>query len=296
LRLLLALFIDDASTSKTAFIKLYYAGKIRAPWESRYFDEELEEDLQKKEQAERENYEQEAAYHPGRCSNYDISAYPKIQPEEFRTDYLFLEWIRQASNVSPLFRKELGAVLWTNIHLEYQSGCPISEDAWQYLPPMLIERPVIHRSIKSLCIKLEFKNEIPWENVNDFEAWCNYISKTLKLEKFQLGLWIDEEEICQLSMGEGRFSPLLELRKLPVSKEFHIDWAIDTKGAPHRFNQWPENYEAREIYIDGLKAEWEPILRQSILPDTLRVIKESEEEKYLKSRRQLRSSKDIPEE
>jgi hypothetical protein len=77
--------------------------------------------------------EQYDTNHPGRNSCYDLTvmAHRENVTEWFsdKTDYLFIEWVRQASNVSPLFRKELGDVFWTNIHLRTSS--PDSDSTWQ---------------------------------------------------------------------------------------------------------------------------------------------------------------------
>lgn len=146
---------------------------------------------------------------------------------------------------------------------------------------------------------LNFDDDEPWEDGGDFEALCDYLSRTLKLDNIFVAFRIKEEEISQFSLCEGRFASLLWFKKIHVNKGFDLFCDIDTDGVTHSFND-PEYDDdddaARDEYTDGLQAQWEPILRQSILPDTLRVIEESEQEKYLKSRRPLRSSKDIPEE
>jgi hypothetical protein len=58
---------------------------------------------------------------PNRNTHYTITAYTtrntdQVAHEDMR-DYLFVEWIRQASNVSTLFRKELGDEMWANVEV-----------------------------------------------------------------------------------------------------------------------------------------------------------------------------------
>ena len=138
--------------------------------------------------------------HPARSTRYEIEAYPL--KEDCTIDYLSIEGTRQASNVSTLFRKELGDVFWTRVDLQTCAG---TRDIWQ-LPPFLRERTAIHNSIKSLRVFLKFNHKsTPWDSADDFQVWCAYISETLKLETLQIDFGIDEEDLNQLSLSEQRF-------------------------------------------------------------------------------------------
>ena len=64
--------------------------------------------------------------HPHRHPSYKIKSFVHKHPSVCKwlhdnTDYLFLEWIRTTSNVSPQFRRELGEVFWTRVspHIQW---------------------------------------------------------------------------------------------------------------------------------------------------------------------------------
>lgn len=283
-----------------------FFASLRLPkWTSRSLDTELEDSssededdaeseeiLAKREQMERERHEHRNANHPGRSSRYKLTVNPYIGTQH---RYQLVEWIRQASNVSVLFRKELGDVLWTRTELSTNGG---PSDMWQ-LVHILTERPAIRKGIKSLVIELDFLHEMPWKEAAAFETWCDCLSRNLRLERLHVWFKIREEDINRFSSGEGPFAPLVGFRKLHVSESFSMAWSINTEGVPHSFNE-PYDYEydekdedARIRYIDALRAQWKPILREVLLPDTLRRKELSEQEMYMKFRQQQPTSKDI---
>jgi len=146
-RLLLWPFFIYDSTSKVSFVQLFFEEKDREDsivWQlvedyetplsrlnSNDEDDDVHGEFFKKDmQIAKECHQHKLANHPGRSSRYDFksTAYREGSQYPRKRDHQFIEWIRQASNVSPLFRKELGDVFWTHIKL---SG-PIYRDSHDF--------------------------------------------------------------------------------------------------------------------------------------------------------------------
>jgi len=165
-------------------------------------DEESEE-----EKAERKLWamrlDHHLKHHPDRTCPYELIAHTakEIAAEPLRNnrDYLFIEWVRQASNISNLFRSELGGEFWSNINL-------VVRDI-KGLPAFLKERLAIHKSIKSLHLELDFEDgHSPWESAAKFKAWLAYVTKALKLDHLDIWCGVGEKEVAQFGSGKGRFS------------------------------------------------------------------------------------------
>jgi hypothetical protein len=228
-RLLLGPFYTYDSRTKRSSIKIYFKSKLDPAivnsWDigGGQFDESEEAAKTRRQRSEHRN-----ATHPLRKSYYEFKTYtPKEDFKQFcdNRDYLLVEWLRQASNVSCLFRKELGDAFWTNIDLQMNED---ESNIWPILP-MLKERPAIHGHIKSLSITLSFSNNsTPWETEKDFEVWCNYLGGILQLDEFHISLQVDERDFQGFVLGKDRFSTLGLLKKLQVTGSFNLGCCIGT--------------------------------------------------------------------
>jgi hypothetical protein len=114
----------------------------------------------------------------------------------------------------------------------------------------------------------------------------------LQLETLLVHFSIDERDLEIFSRGLGCCSALAELRKLRVTKDVQIGGSINTRNVAHDFNNSDdlEDYSAftrRLEYEYGLWAKYEPLIRELIFPDTLRVAYKSDMEEYLSSRSSL---------
>jgi hypothetical protein len=136
------------------------------------------------ESEQRELTEHVQKSHPNRNIHYEITAYPKrdaiqVSNEDMR-DYLFIEWIRQASNVSTQFRKEFGDELWSNTKVQSQAD-------WWHFVDFLKEHPAVHKGIKTLHLQLYFEDylcsEKSPENLEDLLA---YMETTLTLDSLRI--------------------------------------------------------------------------------------------------------------
>lgn len=217
--------------------------------------------------------------HPSRNIHYKITAYPKrdaiqVSNEDMR-DYLFIEWIRQASNVGTQFRKELGDELWSNTKVQSQAD-------WWHFVDFLKEHPAVHKGIKTLHLQLYFEDYLCSEkSPENLEVLLAYLEKTLTLDSLLIWFCVKEREIAQLVAGEGRFSYLHGFRKLRVLKSFEIYGLIDS------FKD-DQDFGAEE---DPLWDKWKPAVLELLMPDTLRdAPAQSEIEKYLTARLPIATS------
>ena len=169
-----------------------------------------------KRQATRQRLErrrqQQKELHPTRNHSYEFHFDVRNHRSSYQymadnTDYIFLEWIRQASNVSCLFRQELGEALWSRVTI--MSNCDDS-DIWA-LPAFLDDLPATHTGIKALHMSISLKNMDDFHdekksiqsNSKNFEAWCSCIATALKLETLSLSITIQENKLSKISRGKG---------------------------------------------------------------------------------------------
>jgi hypothetical protein len=194
-------------------------------------------------------------------------------------DHLYMEWIRQASNVNTLFRKELADVFWTHTMIIIGDK---NANTRQFVP-FLEERPAIHKSIKVLEFDFNFESgAAPWTNEEEFEVWLTGLS-ALTLGHLYICFNIDGEEMTEFGTGGGRFSYLRQLSTLRVMKSFEVYCYIDTRKTFHDidFNR----YSDRVSYREDLWDKWKPEVLEWMMPDTLRqTLPQSEMEKYLSAR------------
>lgn len=98
---------------------------------------------------------------------------------------------------------------------------------------MLEERPLIHKSIKSLDLKLELdKPQTLFGQLRDFEHWCKYIAEHLELNSLTFTLDLMERDLRLVTASPGgTFSLLGACSDIPVKKEFDVHMQI-TKWSP----------------------------------------------------------------
>lgn len=87
------------------------------------------------------------------------------------------------------------------------------------LQPFLEERPAIHSGIRSLHLCLDREERF---FSDQFTSIFTYPSEVLLLEDFYLRLTIQEPEIQQLILGEGKFENVSASSKLKVTKKFDL--------------------------------------------------------------------------
>jgi hypothetical protein len=246
---------------------------------------------------EAEYYKEETSWrhrvtpHPSRTGDYELSVYPRREQAarhdyDDNKDWLFIEWIRQASNVSLQFRKELGDVFWTRTSIRSANLCDEST-IWR-LPEFLNERPAIHSGVKYLDLWIDCYDYAISLCSERFDSWCEYISITLKLEKLVFFITVEKENVKPLSLGQGMFTCLVSSRKLHVTRSFEVCVSIleDPESDP-------EGTESKELY--ELARKYQPQVQELMMPDTLRR-SPAEMELYLQSREQYhrRSPSPIP--
>ena len=162
--------------------------------------------------------------HPDRKGHYNIqcSAFREYgQPGTYRgigdMDYIYLEWLRNAWNVSTRFREELCSIFWSRVGLHRVSLDGSDNGRDTSLLAILEARPAIHKGIKYL--HLQWDAEYGGDLGNGFEEWCKSISKTLELETLELEVKVNQGDLQQLCSTHGKFkssmlSDIFEYRKI----------------------------------------------------------------------------------
>ena len=155
--------------------------------------------------------------HPGRRSPYKLRIWAhrdNLRWCQDNHDYILVDWIRQASNVSAEFRAELGNLIWANVEMstDWQSG-----DIW-HLPRLVEERPTASLGIKSInmSLDLECSTHLNWDSA-EFYDWCSEISQTLEVETLKFFITIKEDVLPSLGNFHGSFFGLTAARSLRVT-------------------------------------------------------------------------------
>jgi len=232
--------------------------------------------------------------HPNRRSPYNLTASPcrdgfkrdlnmLMHPEDDRFiehldprhDWLYLEWLRKASNVSTHFRLELAQVLWSNTRIRVGGE---AEEHW-LLPDFLRERPAVRSGIKELDLSLSLyrldETNPLLDDKHNFVWWCDAVSKLVKPDIISIDLVVRDEDLGQIGSGAGYYSTLSASRKLQVTKDFRVTMFImgfeDLEGIGEE--------KTEEKYI--------ALIREIMLPDCLRkgqLEMETEKDEYIRSR------------
>lgn len=189
-------------------------------------------------------------------------------------DWVFLEWIRQASHVSTSFRHELGQVLWANTVI-FAKG---EEDNHYTIEYFLKERPWVLQGIKGLGINLKIEKG---EDINErgfFDGWCDYIAKSLNLTSAWFNIHISERDLKQFVEGnESGLDGLAATSKLRVSQYFDVTLERVYDDSDDYYNDvedWDEQLE-----------EYQAVVLEHMMPFSLRSqTPETEEQRYLQTR------------
>ncbi|XMA19369.1 hypothetical protein WAI453_012160 [Rhynchosporium graminicola] len=230
--------------------------------------------------------------HPERSYPYRCNAQVemlRLDPSRIDTDWLMIEHVRQLSNVSTQFRHELGSVIWTSIHLEID-GSDYSATSQSFFA-FLKERPAIHRSIKSIHIKLNCIDQ-GYYNLAHISRWCEYLNGKVELASLSIDLIAERKDLEHLVLGGGPLSHLLSVRNLTVTSEFKLmAYVCETKltrvGALYE-----ENRTDYVHYLMGLQRRFREPIRQVLMPNTIRQSRLATKnmEEYRKARNTRHSS------
>jgi hypothetical protein len=257
------------------FPKILSAQKL-AEKKARYYKREAERDHDK-------------APHPTRTQNYSISREFDVMKYgnslRGEIDWLFLDFVRNLSNVSCGMRKEIMNVVWNRRAI---TEC-FDLDALRWdntdcaQKAFLKDRPSIWAGIKRIKTEIDrycdfWPKSIDEQKAEAFGQMCDFVSKSLKLESFEFTLQIREDNVAELSKGVGSLAFLKKLRILNVAKNFdlHLHFYISFTG----------NDQEDGEYQDELTRKYHPLIFDLLQPDTLRLYSgpTTREESYLQSR------------
>lgn len=154
--------------------------------------------------------------HPARSNQYITNTinFTKQQPHPGTPgrDWHMIKLVRDLSNISCQFRQELGEIMWQNTRMDFINGIFSGK-------PMafLIDRPAIHKGIKSLAFDIGIINDTA-EDINTLKQFCRYVAAVLELTHLEIRLQATYTELTAVARGEW---PGIELvRSLSVTKSF----------------------------------------------------------------------------
>jgi hypothetical protein len=161
--------------------------------------------------------------YPGRKILYLLTLNPlRMGYRNLHKDWVFLEWIRQASHVSTSFRHELGQIMWANTEICAKGY----EDNYQLdtVECFLRERPWVLAGIKSLVINLEISEGQDINKHGVFDRWCDYVAESLDLEELRFSkICVSERDMVDFVDGKGSgLNGLHATSKLRVSLGFFV--------------------------------------------------------------------------
>ncbi|TGO25427.1 hypothetical protein BPAE_0080g00180 [Botrytis paeoniae] len=199
-------------------------------------------------------------------------------PDSEFLHWAYLKWIRMLANVSTQFRLELGSVIWERSRIY----CNDDKDE-SALGQLLTASPGIAKGLKELVIEVIYQECSIWEKGNDesirsvneiFSVLIQPVSQKLNLEYLTMRLGVTKSALVKLAEGEGLMKILTKIRDLKVTKGFQIEMS----GYGEISN------DGRELDPE-FKIEWEPRVREALLPENLRLqTPETDRSHYLASR------------
>jgi hypothetical protein len=208
--------------------------------------------------------------HPHRRHRYTLEASVKLlEPYEkwSNIDYLYLDWLRQMSNISSAFRKGL-----RDAFLE-RTALIVDEHAELEFLSFLKERLAILSGIKILSFRLEcLRGPFLESNIQNFVTACDFISTHLAVEDFLLNITVGVDNLQDLVESWGILKELTAVWNLKITKEFEVSLSI--VGTDNKLDESVRN--------QGENSEL--LLKRSMMPNTLRLQPPTKEEKYLASR------------
>lgn len=226
-------------------------------------------------------FERKYCRHPGRTANYSMSVSPApirggIHADAKATDWFYLEFIRQVSNVCTQFCQELGDVFWGNTRIE-AAGLGLDDIRW--LTSLLRERPAIHKGVKMVSIGMNMNEDWCHNYLHEFAECCEILSTLPDLQWIQLYVTVLDIHVEKAVKGEDNFKHLSGSRKIKVTQGWDIDVHIWVE-ASWRIS-WDESCEIEKTQEQNYKHIIEDIMK----PDSLRIDKPTTEMSEYLSRR-----------
>ncbi|CAG8953754.1 hypothetical protein HYFRA_00006644 [Hymenoscyphus fraxineus] len=209
-------------------------------------------------------------------------------------DYPFLEWIRQVSNVSKSFRKELADVLWerSTIGFVWLLGTANLETTMR---GFMEDRPAACGGIKHLCFSVRTVRSAVdiggfgrVDRLGDsYMRFCSLASK-LRLETLNMNFTLHEleieNEIEDLLAERGDYATIGATRQIVVMDNFNLG----IRFQPNENMKGLDGKRAQEIKDLKLKEKYQPMIRALMMPISLaKKIQDSETSEvgqYLRTR------------
>lgn len=177
-----------------------------------------------------------------------------------------------------------GRFFWSNVRLRVSGDMHNS-----LLLQILHQRPCILPGIRYLHLVESLDNSDIRDNHNTlirFAAMCESLSNipSFKPESVHLFLNVRESDLRSLSRGNGTFHHLQRFNQIFVGQNFLVGFSID-------LDEWEGCGCTKDDYClcaetqeERLCVMYEPLVRELMLPDSLRPKRLTETEAYLASR------------
>jgi hypothetical protein len=193
------------------------------------------------------------------------------------SDYLYLDWLQEISNLSCTFGEELAKALWCRTSLLFKD---IDGD-FSVLEQLFTDRPAICTGLKKLEINIrdnwgyDHHDADKVVDAEKFTSDCRSISKYMSLERLSLVIDVYKDDLEDLCMAKGKYGAILGIREFSVSRYFAVALRLI-----HRF-RWMQVKDGKI-----LAEKYKRVVRELLLPHSLSDKTLSQAETYLKARKE----------
>ncbi|EPE26139.1 hypothetical protein GLAREA_02051 [Glarea lozoyensis ATCC 20868] len=223
--------------------------------------------------------------HPRRSSLY-YKGIPKTEESScagqssacgFVSTFPPMDWLRLLSHVNRVFRDELAKVMWSQSTIEANwdiGGFP------KALVEFIQDAPaaVAHvRKISFGSIIQCVQDPSSPDSLDDIDRGFKLMASRLNLKVLEIRLYAHAADIEDVITTEGRHSTIMAIRNLVVTERINLHLSIFASCRA----------QAEDIEYQKLESKYQPILRDLMMPDTLRNAEtraRSEQQKYLEDR------------
>jgi len=202
--------------------------------------------------------------HPYRIGPYNLVA----SPAHF--GQTMVETIRDLSQVSKMFRRDLGSIFWRRVHLSTLSH----KHNLLALGPLLIDRPALMARL--MCLEIEIDFAWFWkkpQKEEEFAQLCDILESGAQLERFFVRIMFHGETTMYNLSSVGYSCFLQHVRKVNVTGEFEL--GIRYLGIEGRL---PDKDKRRP------KKQHLAAIEKLIMPDTIRARQSTAVLDYMVSR------------
>lgn len=160
---------------------------------------------------------------------------------------------------------ELGIIFWTSVELLLEGVLTYGMPGFLSIRNFCQERPVACKMIKMISMSLDLLRLPSREQEpQPFHELLFTMASNLELETLEITLILFQDDVIELSRGEGLMEALLPLREIPVSQKFIFLGSIRVRNAQSEVdNIW--SHERAKIWHNNAEK-----IKNFLLPNSLR--------------------------